>query len=132
LVTGINQTNLLADLNSRLLDNISYRLPNLLGTVPKGLTMKLIYTIAIDDTSKAYKAFEEWHDIILCGVNLTDQSLGIYRDYTNNKVSFTVDVSADTSKQRFEVRGRYLRAFFERFGHFIDSNDIQVSIEVTD
>ncbi len=132
MVTGINQTNLLADLNSRLLDNISYRLPNLLGTVPKGLTMKLIYTIAIDDTSKAYKAFEEWHDIILCGVNLTDQSLGIYRDYTNNKVSFTVDVSADTSKQRFEVRGRYLRAFFERFGHFIDSNDIQVSIEVTD
>jgi hypothetical protein len=132
LVTGINQTNLLADLNSRLLDNISYRLPNLLGTVPKGLTMKLIYTIAIDDTSKAYKAFEEWHDIILCGVNLTDQSLGIYRDYTNNKVSFTVDVSADTSKQRFEVRGRYLRAFFERFGHFIDSNDIQVSIKVTD
>ncbi len=132
MVTGINQTNLLADLNSRLLDNISYRLPNLLGTVPKGLTMKLIYTIAIDDTSKAYKAFEEWHDIILCGVNLTDQSLGIYRDYTNNKVSFTVDVSADTSKQRFEVRGRYLRAFFERFGHFIDSNDIQVSIKVTD
>ena len=94
--------------------------------------MKLIYTIAIDDTSKAYKTFEEWHDIILCGVNLTDQSLGIYRDYTNNKVSFTVDVSADTSKQRFEVRGRYLRAFFERFGHFIDSNDIQVSIKVTD
>jgi hypothetical protein len=131
LVTGINQTNLLADLNSRLLDNISYRLPNLLGTVPKGLTMKLIYTIEID-TSKAYKTFEEWHDIILCGVNLTDQSLGIYRDYTNNKVSFTVDVSADTSKQRFEVRGRYLRAFFERFGHFIDSNDIQVSIKVTD
>ncbi len=132
MVTGINQTNLLADLNSRLLDNISYRLPNLLGTVPKGLTMKLIYTIAIDDTSKAYKAFEEWHDIILCGVNLTDQSLGIYRDYTNSKVSFDVDVAVDTAKQRYEVRGRYLRAFFERFGHFIDSNDIQVSIKVTD
>ena len=114
------------------MDNISYRLPNLLGTVPKGLTMKLIYSVVIEDNSKAYKAFEEWHDIILCGVNLTDQSLGIYRDYTNSKVSFDVDVAVDTAKQRYEVRGRYLRAFFERFGHFIDSNDIQVSIKVTD
>jgi hypothetical protein len=94
--------------------------------------MKLIYSVVIEDNSKAYTAFEDWHNIILCGVNVADNSLGIYRDYTNNKVSFTVDVSADTSKQRFEVRGRYLRAFFERFGHFIGSNDIQVSIKVTD
>jgi hypothetical protein len=94
--------------------------------------MKLIYTIAIDDTSKAYKAFEEWHDIILCGINLSNESLGIYRDYGDNKVSFTVDVSADTAKQRYEVRGRYLKAFFDRFGYFVDSNDIQISIAITD
>jgi hypothetical protein len=98
----------------------------------KGGTMRLIYSIAIDDNSKAYTAFEDWHDIILCGVNLTDECLGIYRNFGDNKVSFTVDVSADTSKQRYEIKGRYLKAFFERFGHFIDSNDIQVSIEVTD
>jgi hypothetical protein len=114
------------------LDNISYRLPNLLGTVPKGLTMKLIYTIAIDDTSKAYKTFEEWHDIILCGINLSNESLGIYRDYGDNKVSFTVEVPADTSKQRYEIKGRYLKAFFDRFGHFVESNDIHVAIAVTD
>jgi hypothetical protein len=34
--------------------------------------MKLIYTIEMPVTSKAYKAFEEWHDIIMAGVNLTD------------------------------------------------------------
>ena len=98
----------------------------------QGGTMRLIYSIAIENTSKAYTAFEDWHDIILCGVNLTDECLGIYRNFGDNKVSFTVDVSADTSKQRYEIRGRYLKAFFNRFGHFVDSNDIQVSVEVTD
>jgi hypothetical protein len=94
--------------------------------------MKLIYSVVIEDNSKAYTAFEDWHNIILCGVNVADNSLGIYRDYTNNKVSFTVDVSADTAKQRYEVRGRYLKAFFDRFGYFVDSNDIQISIAITD
>ena len=94
--------------------------------------MQLIYSVVIEDNSKAYTAFEDWHNIILCGVNVADNSLGIYRDYTNNKVSFTVDVSADTAKQRYEVRGRYLKAFFDRFGYFVDSNDIQISIAITD
>ena len=95
--------------------------------------MKLIYSIAIEARSKAYSSFEEWHDTILLGIYLTDKCLGIYRDYAEGKVAFTVDVNADTAKQRLDIRGRYLKAFFERFGHFVDSKDIQLSVvAVTD
>jgi hypothetical protein len=41
-------------------------------------------------------------------------------------------VAVDTAKQRYEVRGRYLKAFFDRFGYFVESNDIHVAIAVTD
>jgi hypothetical protein len=92
--------------------------------------MQLIYSIEIPVTSKAYKPFEDWHDIIMSGVNLTDNCLGIYRDYADcDKVSFTVAINADISKQRSEIRGRYLREFYDRFGHF---TDIRISVVVTD
>lgn len=88
----------------------------------------LIYKIVITDI-ETVKKFEVWYEGIRQGVNLTNDYLGIYTTIRDDILSFEVEVTADTYKQRQTIKGRYLNLFFDKFE--FEVKDTKISYEVT-
>ena len=89
----------------------------------------LTYKIAITDKD-TIKKFELWHEGIRQGVNLTSEYLGIYGTLQEDVLSFNVEVTSDTYKQRQSVKGRYLALFFDKFEYDITDNKISYDVAI--